>query len=524
MKKSLANYLFLSLFITILIGPSLSSCKKEGGGGSGSTNNQLSDADSLKYFMYRIMQVDFLNGGRDNSYSLPSYYWYNQVPTLNPLSSTYDSAEILLSDMKTYAINPSTNAPYDRYSFLDHGKVATELQQGQANDLGMQVTYALDANNISHLYVLFADKNSPAGLVGVTRGWEITAINGNTNVSTYDGSTGPNVTAVINAVYNDAQATFTFTEPDGTSVTNTLAESVYNVDPVLFDSVYSVAGTNVGYFVFNAFVSVTDNTGAPTLTQQELNRVFAEFQSANISSIIIDLRYNGGGDVLTSQYIDSMIAPASVTGKEMYHYLYNDKLTAMESQLGLQSQVLFPGGGSLQLTNVFFIGSHSTASASELTYNILRPYMNVKLVGDTTYGKPVGFFEFPITDFDNGVQTQLADLYAINFETRNANNQGQYYTGLVPDQLAVDYVNVPWGNTADDDLTKIFSYISTGSFIRTASPRERMAQDASLRLAVRSSLPPLRFNGMVDYKISNQLKGTVNQTLRKQIIKTRKIN
>jgi hypothetical protein len=137
-------------------------------------------------------------------------------------------------------------------------------------------------------------------------------------------------------------------------------------------------------------------------------------------------------------------------------------------------------------------------------------------VGDTTYGKPVGFFSFHITDFDaNGKEKDLADLYAINFETRNAKNEGGYFDGIAPDAVAYDYINVPWGNKADDHLAKIFKYISTGTFSRT-SPQARMAADPSLRLSIEANSHPLRFDGMVDYRISNQLKGAINQNLRKK--------
>lgn len=514
MKKNIANYLYLYLFI-IVFGFSFSSCKKDKGNststGGGNGTTQLSDADSLKYLMYRIMQVSFVDGGRDSSYDLPTYYWYNQIPALNSLSSTYDSADILLADMKNYAINPSTGSPYDRYSFLDKtGAVAAEIQQGQGGDLGMQVTYASDANGKYYLFVLYADKNSPAGKVGVTRGWQITAINGNSNVS-YDGSNGPNVTAVVNAVYNDPSSSFTFLKTDGTTVTYTLTQTTYDINPILFDSVYNVGGKNVGYFVFNTFSNVTYN-GAPTLTKTELDRVFSKFESANVSSVIVDLRYNGGGSVATSEYIDSLLAPTSVKGKVMYNYLYNDKLTANESEIGLENQVLFNGGGGLNLSHVFFIGTGNTASASELTLNNLKPYMDVKLVGDTTYGKPVGFFSFTISDYPNGVEKDLADLYAINYETRNANNQGGYFSGLIPDQLASDFVNVPWGNPNDDNLAKIFNYISTGTYGRM-SPQARMAADKSLRLVIPSTIHPLRFNGMVDYKVSKQMGVLINKKL-----------
>ena len=515
MKKITLKHLFVFLFIGIT-GSIISSCKKDHSNGNtnpppvDSTNLQLSNADSLKYLMYNTMQVSYIDGGRDTTFDLPSYYWYNSVPKIDPLSTSYDSADILLAKMKTYAINPTTGKPYDKYSFLDHGQVAGEIQQGVAGDLGMEVSYARDNQGHFYLYVLFADKNSPAGKAGVMRGDEITAINGSNNVS-YDGSNGPNVTNVINAVYNDASASFTFKRPDGSSFTTTLAKAVYNINPVLFDTVYSVGAKKVGYFVFNSFAAV-DNSNGPTLTKQELSRVFNKYESDGISELIVDLRYNGGGSVGTAEFLDSLIAPSSVKGKEMYHYLYNDKLTAVASQAGLENHVVFGGGGSLNLNHVFFVGSSNTASASELTINNLKPYMNVKLVGDTTYGKPVGFFGFHLTDFPNGGTQEkfLADLYAINFETRNADNVGGYFDGLIPDQVANDFINLPWGTPQDDNLAKIFSYISTGNFARTTA-MERMAQNKSLRLSIPSTIVPLRFNGMVDYQLHNRISEAVKK-------------
>lgn len=519
MKRSTLNLLYLCTTIVVM-GAFISSCKKDKGNSAATTtppSGQLSDADSLKYLMYNLMQVSFVDGGRDTSAAdyFPTYYWYNQVPKLNPLSSIYDSADVLLDAMKTYAISPSTGKTFDKYSFLDKtGAVAGEIQQGVAGDLGMQVSYARDANNKTYLYVLYADKNSPAGKEGVTRGWEITAINGDNNIS-YDGSNGANVNKVINAVYNNPSSSFTFLTPANTTVTYTLTKATYDINPVLFDTVYSVAGKNVGYFVFNTFSNVFNNNAA-TLTKQELDRVFGEFEAANISSLIVDLRYNGGGSVATSEYIDSLIAPSSAKGKVMYNILYNDKLTALIKQQPdfLETQVLFSGTGGLDLNHVFFIGTGRTASASELTLNNLKPYLDVKLVGDTTYGKPVGFLAFTISDYPNGVEKDLADLYAINFETRNANNQGGYFNGLIPDQLATDFVDLPWGSSKDDNLVKIFKYISTGSFSRL-SAQERMAADQSLRMTIPSTIHPLRFNGMVDYKNSRKVQTLIDKSLRK---------
>lgn len=506
----------LGIFLAFAFVGSMISCKKDHSNPTPTPGDSTiapltsNDADSLKYLMYNTMQMSFIDGGRDTSFDLPTYYWYESIPRLNPFSSMYDSADGLLNRMKTYAINTSTGRPYDKYSFLDRGEVAGEIQQGVAGDLGMQVTYARDKDGNISLYVLYADKNSPAGKAGVARGDEITGVNGSNNVS-YDGSNGPHVNNVINAVYNDPSAAFTFKKTDGTSFTATLAKTVYNINPVLFDSIYSIGAKKVGYFVFNSFAAVENQNGA-TLTKQELSRIFEKFQSAAISDLIVDLRYNGGGSVGTAEFLDSLIAPSTVKGKEMYQYIYNNKLSKMASQIGLENHVVFSGGGSLNLTNVFFIGSSNTASASELTINNLKPYMDVKLVGDTTYGKPVGFFSFHLTDFPNGGTQEkfLADLYAINFETKNAKNEGGYFDGMIPDQLAKDFINIPWGNPQDDNLAKIFNYISTGTFSR-ATATERMAQNNSLRLSMPATIHPLRFNGMVDYKLSRRFDAAVKK-------------
>ena len=502
MKKFLNKRLSFIILFGLAATFSLNSCKK-----NVDVATVNSDEDSLKYLMYQTMQVSFADGGRDVSLDLPTYYWYKDVPKLDPFSASYKTANDLLSKMKTYAINPQTGNPFDKYSFLDDGKVSGEIQGGVAGDFGMQVSYASDGTNYM-LYVLYADKNSPSGLQGINRGWQITAINGDTNIG-YDGSNGPNVQKVTKAVYNADKTTFTFLTSNKVVVTKTLSKATYQINPVLFDTVYSKNGQNIGYFVFNTFSNVTNSNGN-TLTKQEIDRVFAKFSAANISNLIVDLRYNGGGSVNTAEYLDGVMAPANVAGKLMYKYIYNDKLTASASQVGLQENVLFKSGGNLNLSNVFFIGGRNTASASELTLNNLKPYMNVKLVGQKTYGKPVGFFSFSISIFKNKVETFLADLYAINFETRNAANQGGYFDGINPDIAATDFINVPWGNNADDNLQKIFTYLGVGN-LQAQSSIQRMQSDKSLRIAVPTSLESLRFNGMVDYKGSKQIENALKK-------------
>ncbi|TWI87953.1 S41 family peptidase [Chitinophaga japonensis] len=500
------------IVVSLLCSSIFFSCKKDAqddgnnnnNGGGGNTTAKT-DEDSLKYLMYRLMQVTYADGGRNADAGLPTYYWYGQVPALDPFSSTYSTAENLLSTMMTFPEENGTRL--DRYSFLDRtGSLANKLQNGviektsgTTGSFGLEVTYALDQDNNTHLMVLYTDKNSPAGQQGVQRGWEITAINGDDNVA-YDGESGANTTKVTNAVYSSASTTFTFKKTDNTTATLTLDAGSYNVNPILFDTVYNVGGKQVGYFAFYTFSSITNSDGGATATKQLLDQLFGKFKSAGIRELIVDLRYNTGGAVSTAQYLCNAIAPSSAQGKIMYYYTYNDKLTQNLAATGLPASISFGTTGGLQLDHVFFVTGNQTASASELTLNNLKPYMSVKLVGNTTYGKPVGFFSYTISTYDAaGTEKYLADLYAINFETKNAQQVGGYYTGIDPDETANDYVNIPWGNSSDENLSKIFSYIQTGNF-RQAATEQRMASNPALRLNQPLSIPSGQFNGMVDYR------------------------
>ncbi|MBX5438494.1 MAG: hypothetical protein IRZ29_03010, partial [Thermoflavifilum sp.] len=472
------------------------------------SSNQISEEDSLKYYIYHYMLVAYDDGAMAYFHdSLPLYLWYRQVPiqSINPFDDTkYPKGENLLNTIISYPINPETGKPVDRYSFLDRtGEVSGLIQGGVTGDMGFQPTYAYDNNNQLHLVVLYVYKNSSAGQQGVQRGWEITAINGNSNIADQN--------MVINAIYYSPSAQFTFKKPDGSSVTLTIQATQYTVNPVLFDTVYTLSnGKKVGYFVFNQFVDIYDQNNQPTETKKELDAVFNLFADSAVSSIIIDERYNGGGAVSTAEYIDNQLAPAAANGRTMYSYVYNDRLTAHASDLQLPITINYQNTGSFNLDHVFFIVSRNTVSASELTINNLKPYMDVKLVGDTTYGKPVGFFAWPIVYDSAGKQKHVADLYSVDFQTKNANGYGDYFNGLIPDKIEYDYVGYNWGDPRDPNLQDIFNYLTSGNF-RTASgfsagANARLALPAHSYRMIPGSLPLKRFEGMVDFRSSTLLK------------------
>src|SRR5690606_7967806 len=108
----------------------------------------------------------------------------------------------------------------------------------------------------------------------------------------------------------------------------------------------------------------------------------------------------------------------------------------------------------------YFIISGSTASASELLINNLKPYLHVKLIGDQSYGKPVGFFPIEI---DN------TTVYMSNFQTRNSNNEGNYFAGFSPDMRVIDDMTRDFGNPAEMCLSAALADIAGGSAVANTS-------------------------------------------------------
>ena len=106
-----------------------------------------------------------------------------------------------------------------------------------------------------------------------------------------------------------------------------------------------------------------------------------------------------------------------------------------------------------------FITTRNSASASELVINGLLPHLPVTLVGDRTYGKPVGMY---------ALESRVSDFayVPICFKILNSNGEGDYYDGIPVDITASDGVNFAFGNINEPSLSAAISYI-TGDIKKT---------------------------------------------------------
>ncbi|HTM92301.1 MAG TPA: S41 family peptidase [Flavisolibacter sp.] len=389
--------------------------------------------------------------------------WYNQIPsTFN--AQTYSDPNAIMEALRQYSNEPGFSTPVDKWSFAMKQTEWNKLSSGISGDFGMSVFFFKE----SDLRVKSVERSSPAGLAGIHRGWRITKINGNTNIST------TNADFISNAVWNSPNGSFTFQKPDGTTVDLSLQAATYQEHPVYLDSIYTINSKKVGYFSFNSFL------GDTTELYNEFSRVFNHFAAAGINDLVVDLRYNGGGYVTVQQKLANWLAPSSANAQLMMKEQFNDKYTEFNTTDNFQKL------GALNLSRIYFIVSRSTASASELLINNLKPFMDVQLVGPSkTYGKPVGFFPMPVGDWY---------IFPVSFRSTNKNGQGNYFDGMDLNSQVSDGLDKDWGDITESCLQSALSNITTGVY-KTATVRESIEIKS-----VNDVLSAPEFKGAVDVR------------------------
>jgi len=463
------NFYFLILIVAVAAG----ACKKKhsedapvvtGPDAPGSTLDKIKDSVFL--------------------YAKETYYWNDGLPdyaSFMPRNISGNTDLTALSNevdvLSQYKINPATGLAYEyyqpapgeaKYSFIDNGQTSTTLGGSKA-DFGFAITALSNADfRVRYVYPV-----SPAANANVHRGEQIVTVNGRSNLDL-------NVTADYNflvSALGTSPLIMTLKKADNTTYSVTLNSAAYTANPVLTYKVFDQgSGKKVGYFVFNTFTSMTN-------AQPKIDEAFNYFTTNNITDLVVDLRYNGGGYIETAEYLSNLIVPSAKNNTLMYNTYFNSILTSGQAQL-LKNQVYrssngtlynyaqidytvasnavnFSKKGTLNLNRVFFIVSGSTASASELTINNLRSQMDVKLIGRTTYGKPVGFFAININKYQ---------LYMPEFETKNSANQGGYYTGMQPGSTNypgisdADDLTHDFGDPNENLLKHALNYVTNGAY------------------------------------------------------------
>lgn len=447
----------------LLIAMIFFSCKKNHG------DRPQSGGDST------ALNADFRDSVLD--ISRDDYLWYTLIPNdFNPQS--YNSPASVMAGIMSYQ-------PLDRFSkVLTEDEYQQQFVLGQ-NDQSFGISYKFDQQNL--LRVAYSAKASAAYQAGVRRGWIINKVN---NVE----AKPANETDLLNILNNDQSASFTFKSLAGASKTLTLNKENVPADEVTYEDVISADNHNIGYLVYNSFFTTLNSNNMAE--HPGLNVAFQHFKDKNITDLIIDLRYNGGGYTSIAEEMINAIAPQSADGQKMLEYQYNDKLNPSYGEtVDINKNNAYNPPSLGNINKLVFIVSRETASASELVINSLKPYFpNLKLVGDTTDGKPVGYMIVPTPE----THPQY-EVLPVAFRAINSAGTSDYYNGFMPDKAVVDGVDKSWGDTDEACLKQALAYITSGSFI-SRNNNNRLTNptpNVLLLQKINRALQPQKFNGMV---------------------------
>lgn len=312
--------------------------------------------------------------------------------------------------------------------------------------------------------------NSVADNLGLQRGQIFRAVNGEL-------LTDDSIDDLSDPIYQDSY-TLNFADYNDNNTTEIaddtidlngqsadLIKVVYTENPVHISQVLNVNNENIGYLMYNGFNRDFNS---------ELNDAFGLFQSAGVSELVIDLRYNGGGSVQTAAYLGSMVT-GQFTGEIYSKLFYNDNLSNNNENFLFTNTIEGVGAiNSLNLSKVYVLTTNiRTASASELIINSLKPYIDVVVIGENTVGKTQAsrtIYDSPDFTFQNVNPSHNYAMQPLIANSTNVNDQLVPSNGIEPD-IAISESPLTFGTLGDVNeplLAAALANITTAD--RSANP------------------------------------------------------
>lgn len=322
--------------------------------------------------------------------------------------------------------------------------------------------------------------NSSASMFGVGRGVVIKQIDGKA-------VTKANYASLYLTLLNPTKSNIHLLVkyPDKISEV-TLTSTMLDPTPILFNKVFEEEGSRIGYLVYDAFDAAYDN---------ELLEVLADFKSKGVTELILDLRYNGGGHVISANMLAACLIGEDCKGHIFKYYRYNASRMAdingtqqstgntYDESVGLFGEKykyndyfgVNLASYSLNLKRLYVLTTESTASASETLINSMRGHgIPVIVIGEKTNGKNVGM---EVWTFDYEGHTY--ELAPITFQGYNEKKETVPSDGFPVDYAIADWNNGFWdfGNLNEPMLGKAYELITGTSRTRVVSSTSRLKKN-----------------------------------------------
>ncbi len=332
-----------------------------------------------------------------------------QLEKYRSIINQYYLGEVNDDDLKEGAIKGFVEGLGDPYTeYISKEEMEEYMQDTLGNYVGIGIYMVLDEEE-GKIKVLSPMKGSPAEQAGIQPGDIIETVDGETY-------TKEEMSEVSNKIKGKEGTTVKIGIKRGEeSLEFEVKRENIKVNPVEG----KVLENNIGYIQFSSF----DET-----TAEDFNAKYEELQKQGITSLIIDLRNNGGG------LVDQAIDIADLFVEKDTPLLYevdkdgNEEVTKAEKDVTITMPTII-------LTN------ENTASASEILAGALKDLGKAKIVGTKTYGK--GVIQEILTLKDgSGIKITTEE-----YQTPNHNKINK--VGIEPDEMVelpetvTNILNVP---------------------------------------------------------------------------------
>ncbi len=409
--------------------------------------------------------------------------WDNSRTTLE-LKTNFDVVDTYFNSQRSL-LATSSGKPKDQFHFT-YATAEYLEQTSSGSSVGFGFSVELLASRAPrHAVVAFTEPGSPAANNGLLRGAKFLVINGVEVVNGDPDLINEGLFSPIDGKWY----TFEVLDP-GATTPRTFSMTARNVTstPVQNGRTLAPPHASVGYLQFNDHIAT-----AELQLISAINLLKSANGGTGISDLVLDLRYNGGGYLDIASELAYMIAGRGATaGKAFEKTIYNNKNPFGQSEAGATipfhsvSQGFSAGFGQslpqLGLPRVFVLTGSGTCSASEAIINGLNGAgVDVILIGDTTCGKPYGFYPE-----DNCSVT----YFTVQFKGVNALGFGDYADGFIPGGtgapanhlkgcVVADDFSKPLGDVNEARLAAALQYRDNGTCPAKAASVKRNASLAA---------------------------------------------
>jgi C-terminal processing protease CtpA/Prc len=370
--------------------------------------------------------------------------------------SYYSNGLNLLTDKNqgTLSYFQSLKSVNDRFSFIENQNGESSLPKSSRSMYGFDyLIFKESKTNEVFGMITMVMNDSPAKRAGLLRGMFFSKING---VRISD----QNAEILSNQITNRNYVKLRITK-----ITNTIVEELNEITvnlgitwgETLIDNTFVEAGKKIGYLYLSSFRNIDRN---------KYVEIFDTFKTFGVKELILDLRYNSGGDVSAAANICSMLSsnimPTSVFIKYEGNNLIGKRDDSFSKAVSLENgrDFIELQSKNLNLDRIFILSTKTTASASEIIINNLKPYLNVIHIGEKTFGKDEAFVL--VYDRRNSKRINYF-LYPAVYKVFNGLGIGNYSNGLNPTYSFLEISELPLkelGNKYDPMINNCFSRIT----------------------------------------------------------------